>query len=115
MTRHPRSLSIAIGMALTGSLSFAAAPYHSDFSQFTPLAASAGPTIYEGKPITFGNPDLQQVTIASFNAQFDDMPRRVPDLTRVRTAIGFHPRLNLDQIIQSVLEDQRRELELSRG
>ena len=72
MRRYPRSLS-TVGMVLTGSLSFASGPYHSaDFADFTPLAASAGPTPYEGKPITFGNPDLQQVTIASFNAQFDD-------------------------------------------
>ena len=40
----------------------------------------------------------------AYGVKFDDMPRRVPDLTRIREAIQFRPRLNLDQIIKSVLE-----------
>jgi len=34
------------------------------FSDFTPLTASAGPTADESRPITFGNPDFQQRSIA---------------------------------------------------
>jgi hypothetical protein len=34
------------------------------FSHFTPLASSAGPTADEAAPITFGNPDFQQRSIA---------------------------------------------------
>ena len=34
------------------------------FSDFTPLTASAGPTVNEAMPITFGNPDFQQLSIA---------------------------------------------------
>lgn len=72
-SRHSGALSIAIGLLLVGPVSHADGSRHSaDFSDFTPLAASAGPTIYEGKPITFGNAAFQQVTIASFNEQFDD-------------------------------------------
>ena len=38
---------------------------------------------------------------------FDDMLRRVPDLQKIREAIGFSPRLGLDEIIRSVIEDPR--------
>lgn len=65
------ALPIAISALLSGSLSYADG-YSGGFADFTPLAASAGPTNYEGKPIVFGNEDFQQVTIASLNAQRDD-------------------------------------------
>jgi hypothetical protein len=31
----------------------------------------------------------------------------VPDLTRIKAAIGFAPKLSLDQIIRSVIEHER--------
>ena len=34
------------------------------FSDYTPLIASAGPTTTEARPITFGNPDFQQKSVA---------------------------------------------------
>src|SRR5215218_1946533 len=43
----------------------------------------------------------------AYGQPFDDMQRRVPDLKRVREAIGFAPRMGLDEIIRSVIEDQR--------
>jgi len=43
---------------------------------------------------------------------FEDMRRRVPDITRVRELIGWQPRRTLDEILRSVIEDQRRELGL---
>jgi hypothetical protein len=39
------------------------------FSDFTPLTASAGPTADESAPITFGNPDFRQQSIADRQAQ----------------------------------------------
>lgn len=42
----------------------------------------------------------------AYGQQFDDLPRRVPQLERIRQAIGFSPTQSLDQIIQSVIEDQ---------
>jgi secreted PhoX family phosphatase len=39
------------------------------FSDFTPLSSSAPPTLDESMPITFGNPDVQQRSIADRNAQ----------------------------------------------
>lgn len=39
------------------------------FSDYTPLTASAGPAADESTPITFGNPDFQQVSIAERSVQ----------------------------------------------
>ncbi|HEX5365397.1 MAG TPA: alkaline phosphatase PhoX [Acidimicrobiales bacterium] len=39
------------------------------FADFTPLAASSGPTTDEARPITFGNPHLEQRSIASVDEQ----------------------------------------------
>lgn len=39
------------------------------FSDFTPLASSAGPTADEAAPITFGNPEFQQRSIADRTSQ----------------------------------------------
>jgi UDP-glucose 4-epimerase len=40
---------------------------------------------------------------------FQDMPRRVPRLDRVRAAIGFSPRQKLDEIVRSVISEQRQQ------
>jgi secreted PhoX family phosphatase len=39
------------------------------FSDFTPLTSSAGPTVNEAMPITFGNPDFAQRSIADRQSQ----------------------------------------------
>ena len=38
----------------------------------------------------------------AYGQPFDDLPRRVPDLTRIKAAIGFEPTHDLDSIIHSV-------------
>ena len=43
----------------------------------------------------------------AYGQQFEDMPRRVPDLSRIRSVIGFAPRHSLDQIIASVIDAHR--------
>jgi len=43
----------------------------------------------------------------AYGQQFDDLPRRVPKLDRIREAIGFAPMWSLDQIIKSVVEEHR--------
>ncbi len=43
----------------------------------------------------------------AYGQAFDDLPRRVPQLDRVRAAIGFAPRHSLDQIIRAVVDDQQ--------
>ncbi len=39
----------------------------------------------------------------AYEAGFEDMRRRVPDVTRIRELTGFQPTLDLDAIIQSVI------------
>ncbi len=44
----------------------------------------------------------------AYGQTFDDLARRVPQLDRIRRAIGFAPRFKLDEIIHSVVEDQQK-------
>ena len=39
----------------------------------------------------------------AYEAGFEDMPRRVPDLTRVNHLVGYEPKVQLDQIIRDVV------------
>jgi UDP-glucose 4-epimerase len=41
----------------------------------------------------------------AYGQKFDDMSRRVPDLSRIKAAIGFAPSRKLDDIVRSVIED----------
>ncbi len=43
----------------------------------------------------------------AYGTGFEDMPRRVPDISRVRNLIGFTPSHTLNQIIESVVDYQR--------
>jgi nucleoside-diphosphate-sugar epimerase len=39
----------------------------------------------------------------AYEEGFEDMPRRVPDLHRIRTLIGYEPRVHLDEILDRVI------------
>ena len=43
----------------------------------------------------------------AYEAGFEDMPRRVPDITKIRNLVGYAPTLDLDNILQTVIEEQR--------
>ncbi|HSI35697.1 MAG TPA: GDP-mannose 4,6-dehydratase [Tepidisphaeraceae bacterium] len=43
----------------------------------------------------------------AYGQPFDDMQRRVPELARIRNAVGFEPKRSLDEIIRSVAADVR--------
>ncbi|MBI3087357.1 MAG: GDP-mannose 4,6-dehydratase [Candidatus Omnitrophica bacterium] len=43
----------------------------------------------------------------AYEEGFEDMPRRVPDIRKIRDAIGFQPTMTLDEIIQSVVDSMR--------
>jgi UDP-glucose 4-epimerase len=43
----------------------------------------------------------------AYGRSFDDLPRRVPKLDRIREAISFAPRHRLEQIVRSVIDDCR--------
>jgi UDP-glucose 4-epimerase len=46
----------------------------------------------------------------AYAAGFEDMMRRVPDVSKLERTVGFRPRRPLDEIIRDVLEDQRSRL-----
>jgi len=49
-----------------------------------------------------------------YGENFEDMPRRVPSLEKIRKAIGFEPKVGLDETLQSVIEYERSlELQLA--
>jgi UDP-glucose 4-epimerase len=39
-----------------------------------------------------------------FDASFEDMPRRVPDISKIRGCIGYEPTVDLDEIITRVID-----------
>jgi UDP-glucose 4-epimerase len=44
----------------------------------------------------------------AYEAGFEDMPRRVPDITKIQSLVGFEPKMRLDDIIRSVIEHLRQ-------
>jgi UDP-glucose 4-epimerase len=44
----------------------------------------------------------------AYSEGFEDMPRRVPDLTKVTAALGWQPTATLEQILADVIEHERR-------
>ncbi len=49
----------------------------------------------------------------AYSEGFEDMQRRVPDLSKIRALIGYEPKVSLEGIIQSVTEYYRRSAESS--
>jgi len=43
----------------------------------------------------------------AYEEGFEDMPRRVPDLSRIQSLIDYQPSKDLEQIVQSVIDYQR--------
>lgn len=43
-----------------------------------------------------------------YNHNFEDMPRRVPDISKLERAVHFVPKYRLDEIIADVITDRRR-------
>jgi UDP-glucose 4-epimerase len=43
----------------------------------------------------------------AYEAGFEDMPRRVPDLTKISRLVGYTPTVGLEQILRSVIAERR--------
>jgi UDP-glucose 4-epimerase len=43
----------------------------------------------------------------AYEEGFEDMPRRVPDITRAQNAIGFSPIVDLEDIVRSVIQEHQ--------
>jgi UDP-glucose 4-epimerase len=46
----------------------------------------------------------------AYEEGFEDMPRRVPDLSKIQTSIGWKPSILLPQILEDVIQFERRNL-----
>ena len=44
----------------------------------------------------------------AYEVGFEDMPRRVADITKIRKLVGFEPQANLDEIINKVVDHFRK-------
>ena len=44
----------------------------------------------------------------AYESGFEDMPRRVPDLTKARNMIGYQPKHGLDDILMQIIEHFQR-------
>jgi UDP-glucose 4-epimerase len=47
----------------------------------------------------------------AYEAGFEDMPRRVPDLTKIRALVGYAPTVGLDEVLRRVIDSTRATLE----
>ena len=45
----------------------------------------------------------------AYESGFEDMPRRVPDLSKIHALVGYEPRTDLDAILADVIDDFRRQ------
>jgi UDP-glucose 4-epimerase len=45
----------------------------------------------------------------AYEAGFEDMPRRVPDISKVRSLVGYQPTVELDEILTRVIEYFRQQ------
>jgi UDP-glucose 4-epimerase len=40
----------------------------------------------------------------AYEAGFEDMPRRVPDITKIRNLVGYEPTVELDEVLRQVID-----------
>jgi UDP-glucose 4-epimerase len=57
------------------------------------------------KALTDSTSDIVMVPYdEAYESGFEDMPRRVPDISKIRALIGYEPRVDLDTILEKVIE-----------
>ncbi len=44
----------------------------------------------------------------AYEEGFEDMPRRVPDITKIGEFVGFRPEMSLDGILESVVDYHKK-------
>ena len=55
------------------------------------------------------SPTIQFQSYAeAYNTDFEDIRRRIPDLSRIHSAIGYVPRYDLEHIIRELIVAKRR-------
>jgi len=60
------------------------------------------------KAMTGSTSDIQLIPYEqAYESGFEDMPRRVPDISKIRGLIGYEPRVHLDEILTAVIDHMR--------
>ena len=63
------------------------------------------------KTITKSESEIRLISYSdAFSPNFQDMPRRVPDVSKLERAIGYKPEIGLDEIIRDVIADREKRL-----
>jgi UDP-glucose 4-epimerase len=63
------------------------------------------------KTLTGSSSEIVQVPYQeAYEAGFEDMPRRIPDLSKIAAAIGYRPSMTLEQILHKVIAYYREQL-----
>jgi UDP-glucose 4-epimerase len=44
----------------------------------------------------------------AYEAGFEDMPRRAPDISKIRALVGYEPKVQLDEILLAVIDEFRK-------
>jgi UDP-glucose 4-epimerase len=45
----------------------------------------------------------------AYESGFEDMPRRVPDISKIRALVGYEPSVELDETLARVIEHFRQQ------
>jgi len=69
---------------------------------------------HEIKRMTGSHSEITCVPYSTvFDSNFEDMPRRVPDITKISQMIGYRPEVQLDEILRRVIDWTEVSLELA--
>jgi UDP-glucose 4-epimerase len=68
------------------------------------------------KKITASNSEIVHVPYdRAYEQGFEDMPRRVPDVSKIRQLIGYHPSVDLEGILAKIITTMRESLRVDLG
>ena len=62
------------------------------------------------KKLTGSNSEIVRIPYdQAYESGFEDMPRRVPDITKINALVGYRPTVELDEILDRVIEHFRQQ------
>ena len=62
------------------------------------------------KTLTGGRSEIVRIPYdEAYEAGFEDMPRRVPDITKISALVGYTPTVDLEEILARVVEHFRQQ------
>ena len=68
------------------------------------------------KKITGSSSEIVHVPYdRAYEQGFEDMPRRVPDVSKIRQLIGYHPSVDLEGILAEIITSMRESLHVDSG